>query len=65
MINDQPPKPSKPERKPPTLTVGGVTLTADQIKTAVVIIEGREIYIGEKEAAPKAFGFTVKEGENP
>lgn len=33
----------------PTITVGGVSFSADQVKSAVLEIDNREVYIGEKE----------------
>lgn len=41
-----------------TITVSGVTFTADQVKSAVVKIDGREISIGEKEE-DKKLGFSL------
>ena len=32
-----------------TISVGGVTFTADQVVTVTVLIDGREIEIGKKE----------------
>lgn len=60
-----PPNASAPSSAPPTLTVGGVTFTAEQIKIAVVIIDGREIHIGEKEAAPQNYGFPSNQPNQP
>ena len=49
----QAPEPAKPES---TLTVSGVTFTARQVVSAVVKIDGREIYIQKKEEE-KPVGF--------
>lgn len=40
-----------------TITVSGVTFSADQVKSATVKIGGREVYIGEEEDEPKKLGF--------
>lgn len=41
------------------ITVSGVTFSADQVKSATVEIDGREVYIGEKEDPPKKLGFNA------
>lgn len=41
------------------ITVSGVTFAADQVKSATVVIEGREVYISEK-SSDKQIGFTDK-----
>lgn len=44
----------------PQITVSGVTFSAEQVKSAVVTIDGRDIFIGEKtDNAPK-IGFPTK-----
>jgi len=43
-----------------TITVAGVTFTADQVKSCVVTVDGREITISEKREAQK-MGFQSKE----
>lgn len=43
--------------KSPAITVAGITFTADQVKSATVTIDGRDIYIGERETPPKPIGF--------
>ena len=48
-------EPKKPE-KPKKITVSGVSFSADQVKNATVIIDGREIFIGEA-TKPKKIGF--------
>jgi hypothetical protein len=40
----------------PAITVAGVTFRAADVKNATVIIDGREIYIGE-ESKSSAIGF--------
>ena len=39
-----------------TITVGGVTFGADQVKSVCVVIDGREVQIGEK-ASDDRIGF--------
>ena len=47
----------EPKKKPkPTITVGGVTFDADQVKSATVKIGDRVIAIGDKEDNQK-IGF--------
>jgi len=46
--------------KEETITVSGVTFNKDQVKTAIVIIEKREIYIGEKHK-DRPVGFASKD----
>ena len=41
----------------PTITVSGVTFTADQVKSAVVTIDSRDIHIGEVNEEKKSIGF--------
>lgn len=41
----------------PAITVSGVTFTADQVKSAVVTIDGRDIHIGEAKEEKKPIGF--------
>ena len=43
--------------KTKTLTVGGVTFTADQIERAILKIEGRTIKIGKKGESARVVGF--------
>lgn len=50
-------KPKAP--KPPQITVAGVTFSAAQVKSAVILIEGREVYIGEQESKTPRIGFVV------
>ena len=40
-----------------TLTLGGITFTADQIKSVTVVIDGREITVGEKKKEDEEMGF--------
>jgi hypothetical protein len=40
-----------------TITVSNITFSADQIKSAVLEIDGREIRIEEKKYADKQIGF--------
>ena len=40
-------------KKQDTITVSGVTFSADQVKTATVKIDGRVITIGEQENKPQ------------
>lgn len=49
-------KPKTP--KPPQITVSGVTFAAEQVKSAVIVIDGRDIYIGEKVDDTPKFGFS-------
>lgn len=49
--------------QPPSITVSGVTFTAAQVKSAVVTIEGRDVFIGEKEEKPKKIGFSVEDSD--
>lgn len=49
---------TKPKQQPtPQITVSGVTFTAEQVKSAVVTIDGRDIFIGEKADNTPKFGF--------
>lgn len=48
-------KPKTP--KPPQITVSGVTFSAEQVKSAVVTIDGRDVFIGEKAEPIKNYGF--------
>jgi hypothetical protein len=41
----------------PAITVAGVTFTADQVKSAVLTIDGRDIHIGEVKEEAKSIGF--------
>ena len=50
-------KPKKP--KPPRITVAGVTFTAAQVKSAVIVVDGRDIYIGEQQNNTPKIGFVV------
>jgi hypothetical protein len=43
-----------PESK---ITVAGVTFTADQVQSAVVKIDGREVHIQAKEDKPNKIGY--------
>lgn len=43
-----------------TITVAGVTFNATQVKSATVLIEGREVYIGERDDS-KPIGFRSDE----
>lgn len=47
--------------QPPSITVSGVTFTAEQVKSAVILIDGREIYIGERESNVPKIGFPTGE----
>jgi hypothetical protein len=48
---------STPEAKP-AITVSGVTFSADQVVSATVEIDGREIHISKKKEEPRTMGFT-------
>jgi len=52
----------KTEKKGKTITVSGVTFSADQVKSVTLAIDGRDIYIGEKEEKPRRVGFPGAEG---
>lgn len=45
---------------PPQITVSGVTFSAEQVKSAVVTIDGRDIFIGEKTDNTPKIGFPTK-----
>lgn len=47
-----------------TITVSGVTFSADQVKKAVVTIDGRDIHIGQKKDTDKThtLGFSTAKG---
>jgi len=47
-----------PTPAPSKITLSGVTFTADEIISAVVKIDGREIIIDKKIDDPKRIGFT-------
>lgn len=49
------------QKKKPTLTVAGVTFTADQVVYAQVKIDGHVITIDKKEEEEKTIGFTQPE----
>lgn len=49
------------QKKKPTLTVAGVTFTADQVVYAQVKIDSRVITIDKKEEEEKTIGFTQPE----
>lgn len=48
---------SEPVPSPPTITVAGVTFNADQVQSAVLKIEGREVIIQKPEEPQKRIGF--------
>lgn len=48
---------AKEQKKQETITVAGITFSAEQVKNATVEVDGREIYIGEKEDRPRDLGF--------
>ena len=52
---------TKPKQRTPStapqITVAGITFSAEMVKSAVVVIDGRDIFIGEKEEAAKKVGF--------
>jgi len=50
--------------KDKTITVSGVTFTAEQIKSAVVHIEGRDIEIGELGDKKRRAGFCPQDKED-
>lgn len=51
---------TKPKpQEPPRITVSGVTFTAEQVKSAVVTIDGRDIFIGEKDDKAPKIGFAT------
>lgn len=49
---------SRPSRCSASVTVAGVTFTAEQVVSAVVKIDGREIHIQKPDAPPKSIGFS-------
>ena len=50
---------SKPqEKRTPKILVAGVKFGADEVISAVVKIDGREIHITKREEEPKRIGFT-------
>jgi len=49
---------AKPEKQAiPHITVSGVSFSAEQVKSAVVTIDGRDIFIGEKQVDSPKIGF--------
>lgn len=48
---------SEPKTEMPKITVSGVTFTAEEVVSAVVKIEGREIHITKKDEPDKQLGF--------
>ncbi len=44
---------------PPSITVSGITFTADQVQSAVIKIDDREIHICKKEEPTKTIGFPI------
>lgn len=53
------PQPGQPTLPSPAITVSGVTFTAEQVKSAVVTIDGRDIFIGEKTDNTPKVGFPL------
>lgn len=54
----------------PSITVCGITFTAEQVKSATLEIDGREVDIGEKCPDVTRIGFTqhvtrIMNGESP
>lgn len=48
-------------KEPKTITVSGVTFSADQVKSAVVTIGDRDVHIGEKvEDSSRQMGFLTE-----
>ena len=56
----RPSPPPPPQKKAKAMTVAGVTFTADQVVSAVVKIDGREVYIQKRED-DKRIGFQAHE----
>lgn len=50
--------------EPDTITVAGVTFNADQVKSAVLEIDGREIRIEERDEG-RQMGFSSSERDRP
>lgn len=50
------------EQTNPQITVSGVTFSAEQVKSAVVTIDGRDVFIGEKAADTPKIGFPTAQG---
>ena len=46
-----------------TITVSGVTFSAEQVKNATVTIDGRDVYIGEREEEARSIGFQRTGGD--
>lgn len=44
-----------------TITVSGVTFSADQVKSATVEIDGREVYIGEQKKDEPEMGYKTND----
>lgn len=51
------PRDTKQTASKPSITVGGVTFSSDQVKYAEVEVEGRKITINEQKDKPRTIGF--------
>lgn len=47
--------------QPATITVAGITFNASQVKSAVVVLDGRDVHIGEKDERKARAGFNNAE----
>ena len=43
--------------QPAAITVAGITFNASQVKSAVVVLDGRDVHIGEKDERKARAGF--------
>ncbi len=43
--------------QPAAITVAGITFNASQVKSAVVVLDGRDVHIGEKDEGKSRVGF--------
>lgn len=50
----------KQESKEQAITVAGITFTAEQVKSAVITVQGRDVHIGEPETKKQKTGFNVE-----
>jgi hypothetical protein len=50
-------KPKSDENKTPKITVAGVTFGASEVVSAVLKIDGREVYIQKQEESERKIGF--------
>ena len=47
-----------------SITIAGVEITAEQVVSAVVKIDGHEMHIGEQEEPEKKMGFAAERHES-